>query len=151
MDTVGSKGDREEEEARLIERLRGELPALEKVLAECSDHWGYEDAIYRFYHHSFKVYGLQQQTQVIVDGLQALAPHLPVNESLRTIVAEGTGKKWLPEHNERWLAETRPLVEAFFHARYFLEMACRYGRVLAEPPEVLPSGWAAFLYFYNLR
>jgi hypothetical protein len=46
---------------------------------------------------------------------------------------------------------TRPIVEAFFHARYFLEMVCGYGRQLTEPPSPLPSGWAAVLYLYGLR
>jgi hypothetical protein len=66
------------------------------------------------------------------------------------IVGEGTGKEFQPEHNTRWLEVTRPIVEAFFHARYFLEMACRY----REPPgkdQPLPSGWAVLLYLYNLR
>ncbi len=53
-------------------------------------------------------------------------------------------------HQEMWLC---PLAaaqsEAFFHARYFLEMACRY----ANPPEghVLPSGWAGLLSLFELR
>jgi hypothetical protein len=55
------------------------------------------------------------------------------------------------EHNGRWLAETRPIVEAFFHARTTLEFTIRYGRELAEPPQMLPSAWAAVLYLYNLR
>ena len=31
------------------------------------------------------------------------------------------------EMNQRWTEATRPIVEAFFHARYFLEMVCKYG------------------------
>ena len=45
---------------------------------------------------------------------------------------------------------TRPIVEAFFHARYFVEMAVRYAR-LDEPPSLLPSGYAALLCLYGLR
>jgi hypothetical protein len=67
------------------------------------------------------------------------------------IVKEGTGKTFENEHNRRWPQETRPIVEAFFHARYFLEMAVRYGKDLEHPPRMLPSGWAALLYLYNLR
>jgi hypothetical protein len=54
-------------------------------------------------------------------------------------------------HNDRWLSETRPIIEAFFHARYFLEMAVHYGQALDKPPNAMPSGWAALLYLYNLR
>ena len=42
----------------LVANLKSALPELEQLLAKCSDHWGYEDPIYRFYHQSFKVYPL---------------------------------------------------------------------------------------------
>ena len=86
-----------------------------------------------------------------VAALQALAPDRKLNEWVVQIVSEGTGKKFELEHNRQWLAVTRPIVEAFFHARYFLEMAVRYGKDLDAPPLMLPSGWAAFLYLYDLR
>lgn len=94
---------------------------------------------------------LQHTTEEIVKQLQALAPHLPLNEWFMEVVKQGTGKEFTPADNANWLPVTRPILEAFFHARYFLEMACKYGRELKEPPEMLPSGWAAFLYLYNLR
>jgi hypothetical protein len=43
------------------------------------------------------------------------------------------------------------MLEAFWHARFFVEMAVKYGRELEEPPSTLPSGWAALLYLYDLR
>ena len=43
----------------LFKNLKKELPRLKKLLKECNSHWGYEDKVYRFYHASFKVYGLQ--------------------------------------------------------------------------------------------
>lgn len=46
---------------------------------------------------------------------------------------------------------TRPIVEAFFHARFFVEMAVKYGSELTEPPQPMPGGWAALLYLYDLR
>lgn len=63
----------------------------------------------------------------------------------------GTGHVFDLSHNRNWLDHTRPMFEAFFHARYFLEMAIRYGRKLDHPPRVLPSGWAALLCLYGLR
>lgn len=139
-------------EAReLLENLQAQLSALEALLAQCNNHWGYEDPIYRFYHHSFKVYGLQDQTLKIVKALQALAPQLALNEQFMRIVAGGTGKIFKPEDNRNWETVTRPILEAFFHARFFLEMAVKYGKELKAPPQSLPSGWAAVLYLYNLR
>lgn len=42
------------------------------------------------------------------------------------------------------------ILEAFFHARFFLEMAVRYA-TLPECPNPLPSGYAALLSLYGLR
>ena len=114
-------------------------------------HWGYEDPVYRFYHQSSKVCYLQHTTLKIVDSLKALAPHLELNRWFLEIVAAGTGKKFTMEDNKRWPEVTRPIVEAFFHAKYFLEMGVNYGAELSEPPQPMPSGWAAFLYLFNLR
>lgn len=135
----------------LFKNLKTELPFLEKLLEDCSGPWGFEDPIYRFYHQSYKVYHLQGQSIEIVSKLQTLLPDVPLNEWFMQIIKEGTGVTFTKEDNRNWVAVTRPIVEAFFHARYFLEMAVRYGKELDSPPRLLPSGWAAFLYLYNLR
>lgn len=136
---------------RLFEQLVASRPQLEELLDKCNTHWGYEDGLYRFYHQSYKVYGLQQSTTTIVAALQALAPDRKLNDWFTQIVREGTGRPFELEHNKRWLEVTRPMVEAFLHARYFLEMAVRYGKELKAPPRMMPSGWAALLYLYDLR
>jgi hypothetical protein len=135
----------------LLDAIRARLPALKKLLDEFSGHWSYEDPVYRFYHQSFKVYGLQDSTKIIVAALQDLMPDRKLNDWFTEIVARGTGKTWMQEHNKHWVRETSPIVEAFFHARYFLDMAVRYGRELKKPPTFMPSGWAALLYLYGLR
>ncbi len=66
------------------------------------------------------------------------------------IVEAGTGKQFTPADNADWPRVTRPIVEAFFHARFYLEIAVRYAHI-AEPPRLLPSGYAALLYLYGLR
>lgn len=139
-------------EARsLLDNLRAALPELERVHAAASDHWGYEDAVYRYYHQSFKVFDVQATTEQIVALLQSLAPERELNRQFLSIVRSGTGKVFSFEDNRNWPAVTRPMLEAFFHARFFLEMAVRYGRELDAPPRELPSGWAALLYLFNLR
>lgn len=135
----------------LLERIKSRLPELEELLAESTSHWGGEDPVYRFYHHSFKVYALQAMTCRIVKALRDLGPDGPLHASFETIVAEGTGKVFDFEVNRRWTEETRPIVEAYFHARFMLEMVCKYGRELDEAPSLLPSGWAAVLELYNMR
>lgn len=135
----------------LFRHVKAALPELEALLAECSGHWGYEDMVYRFYHGSFKVYWVQESTRKIVAALQSLAPGHSLNPWFIGMVEEGTGRAWTAGDNARWLEVTRPMLEAFFHARFLLEMAVRYGRKLEAPPMELPSGWAALLELYALR
>jgi hypothetical protein len=42
------------------------------------------------------------------------------------------------------------MLEAFMHAKFMIEMAVRYAD-LPQPPQPLPSGYAALLYLYDLR
>jgi hypothetical protein len=65
-------------------------------------------------------------------------------------VEAGTGHQFDTSCNDDWPRHTRTILEAFFHARFMLEMAVRYAD-LEEPPQMLPSGWAALLYLYELR
>jgi hypothetical protein len=134
----------------LLANIKAAMPQLRQLWRDCDDHWGFEDPVYRFYHQSWKVYHLQGRTTAIVAALQALAPDRDLNEWFMQIVRDGTGKRFEGDHNKRWLEVTRPILEAFFHAKYFLGMAIRYGK-LEKPPRSLPSGWAGLLYLYNLR
>ncbi len=135
----------------LFGKIKDGLPALEALLARANERWAYEDALYRLYHQSFKVFDLQDLTQETVRELQALRPGTPLNEWFLTIVADGTGRKFGDWTNDNWLRETRPIVEAFLHARYFLEMVVKYGRELDAPPRMMPPGWAAVLTLFGLR
>jgi hypothetical protein len=143
--------ERAAREKKLLAAIKNNLPALEKLLSEATGHWGGEDLVYRFYHQSWKVYGAQDLTTRIVEALRALLPDVPLNEWFVAIVHEGTGRKFESADNKRWLEVTRPMLEAFFHGKWFLEMTVRYGHELDEPPTVLPSGWAGVLYLYGLR
>lgn len=62
-----------------------------------------------------------------------------------------SGKQFEMKHNQQWTSHTRVFLEAFFHAKYFLEMAVKYGKELDTAPNTLPSGWAALLCLYDLR
>lgn len=143
--------DSRPEVALLFANLKKRLPKLEKLLAECNDMWGVEDCVYRFYHQSFKLFMYQELTEDIVRELKALLPGRPLNNWFVTIVENGTGLEFEAKHNENWLGEPRRVVDTFLHARFFLEMAVKYGRDLKFPPNSLPSGWAVLLYLYNLR
>ena len=137
---------------QLLNNVKKNHPALKKRLDELNGMWTYEDLIYRFYHQSYKVYYIQSVTSNLFNDLKKLAPKgCKFNNWFEQIIQEGTGKKFNTKHNDTWLKKTRPMLEAFFHAKYFLEMAVKYGEELKKAPETLPSGWAGFLYLYNLR
>jgi hypothetical protein len=138
-------------EQRLLANIKQHLPELMTLLDRARSHWEYEDYVYRFYHQSFKVFGVQSLTLEIVAALRDLLPEATMNRSFLAIVSEGTGKTFAIEMNAKWDATMRPLLEAFFHARFMLEMAIKYGGELNAPPDSLPSGWAAVLYLYGLR
>jgi hypothetical protein len=145
---VGVKG--REEETKLLANIKAKLPDLRDLMARSSNRWGFEDPVYRFYHHSFKIFRLQDQTNRIVSALRELLPQYPLNSWFLEILGEGTRKVFSAEQNADWPRHTRPTLEAFFHARFFLEMAVRYAD-LPEPPVPLPSGWAALLCLYGIR
>ena len=133
---------REAEEKKLLSVAKSKLPELKALLASVSDHWHYEDPVYRLYHGSFKVLHAQPTILKIVETLQSLAPHLRLNPDFLEIMAEGTSKP---------PSSTRAVIEALFHARHMLLMLCKYVEELTEPPPALPSGWATVLYLYNIR
>ena len=143
--------DRQEKGAQLLSTIQVRLPELQALWEKVSSHWGYEDPIYRYYHNSFKVYRVQQTTLDIFRILQSLMPDRYLNMSFCRIVRAGTGQVFEFSHNVKWDEHTRPMLEAFFHARHMLDMALKYGRQLTEAPRMLPSGWATVLYLYGLR
>ena len=139
-------------EKLLLDNMRQHLPALKQLLETMNDHWGYRDGVYRFYHGSFKVYGLQRFTTDAVAALSRLAPDgEPLCDMFNEITKAGTGRTFKYEDNQHWVEVTAPIVEAFLHARYFVEMAVKYAEELTEPPQSMPSGWAAVLCLYDLR
>lgn len=143
--------DARPEVTALFANLKASKKNLNSLLMKCSAEWTYFDPVYRFYHQSFKVFGLQRATLELVAALQALAPDRKLNARFLKIVGEGTGKTFEREHNRRWDEVTRPIIEAFFHARFFLECAARSAKTLPAPPHLLPSDWAALLYLFDLR
>jgi hypothetical protein len=66
------------------------------------------------------------------------------------VIRKGTGRTFTPEVNNRWEEETLPITTAFLHALYFLKMAAQCAS-LDEPPQPMPSGYAALLCLYGIR
>jgi len=140
-----------EKDQSLLDSIKAKLPSLEELVFLFN--FEYEDGVYRLYHNSFKVYNLQDLTVKAVAVFEniAKATDSDLCEWFKQIVVAGTTKEWDSDHNREWLLQTRPIVEAFLHAKYFLDMMIKYGRELDSAPAMLPSGWAAILELYNQR
>lgn len=132
--------ERKEEILAMYERLAGAR--------------GGEEAVYRFYHHSFKTFYVQDYTEEAVQLLLSLIPDTSIRDvhpSFVEIYTQGTYKTFQKEMNARWLYETRPILECYFHVKHLLEMIIKYG-VKGTPKEREGNpGWFTVLYFYNIR
>ena len=142
--------DRNRLELLLLQRLKERKFQLEEILKVMSGHWTYEDHFYRYYHGSYKVYATQRTTEQAVKILRQLVPERELNSCFQQIIQEGIGKDFDMEHNKEWNRHTRPMLEAFAHAKFMVEMAVRYAD-LPQLPQPMPSGWAALLYLFDLR
>jgi len=140
-----------QKDQKLLDAIRARLPELEHLRLQFTVM--YEDRVYRFCHSSFKVYSLQDTTLRVVGIFKSIAEATDnkLCEWFEQIVADGTGRKFELEHNESWPQHTRPIVEAFLHAKYFLEMMIKYATEMKSAPATLPDGWAAILELYNQR
>jgi hypothetical protein len=137
---------------KLLTDVKAKMSELLELQKTCNSEWGGEDGVYRFYHHSFKVYLLQGLTNKIVALLRSFCPEgKPLNIMFEDIITAGTGYKWDRSHNLAWVAHTRPIVDAYLHAKWVLDTMIKYGQELGEAPSLLPTGWAVVLYLYNMR
>lgn len=136
-------------ELLLLARLKELKPELNRMLVDLAGYH-FENGFYRFYHGSFKVYGVEASTLAAVELLKQLMPERKLNLQFDEIIRDGTGRKFDLSVNDNWSRETRPLLEAFAHAKFMVEMAVRYADA-PEPPHPLPTGYAALLYLFDLR
>lgn len=133
----------------LLGNIKKDLPNLKKLYDKYNGHWSYEDPIYRYYHGSYKVRFAYDSAYEIIEKLKSLAPEgIKFSKTFEQIELDATRKARTAKTQDK---TDRAKVELFFHARFFLEMAIKYGEELNEDPKALPSGYAALLYFYNLR
>ncbi len=134
----------------LLARITAALPEL-GALRDSYFVYANEEAVYRFYHQSFKVYSLQSGTEKMVAALVKLVPEgAHLNPWFRQIVAEGTGNVSDDGTIDDWPNQACLMVEANHHARYFLTMVCKFGRELEAAPECPSYGWGAVLELYGL-
>lgn len=138
--------------AELLANLKSALPSLRATHDTIANEWVSGDLVYRFWHQSFKVYGLQSYTLRVAGELEALTPQgASLHPWFRLMLAQGTGKTFDLTHNDDWLTHTRPIVEAFWHAAHMLDLAIEAAETLEHAPWILPSGWATLLELFQIR
>lgn len=152
-DSYPSRDECERLEKILLANMQQHAPQLRELLEQVNNNRCYENGMYRFYHHSCKVFEiLQGATQDMAAALTGIAPEgRGFCDLFRAILEAGTGREFQNEDNQHWIERTAPIAQAFLHARYFLEMAVKYAEELDKPPQLLPSGWAAMLSLYGIR
>ena len=140
------------QDQKILYSIKLHMPEILELSHKCENYG--EDGVYRFYHQSYKVYRLQDITERCVklfNKIGAYAGIVELNSWYLQIVKEGTSTEFSFNDNKNWLASTRSIVEAYNHSRYFIEMMCKYGNSIEEPPQIMPSGWAVILCLYNSR
>jgi hypothetical protein len=67
-------------------------------------------------------------------------------------VEAGTAHDFQEERtNANWGVETKPILEAFWHTKYFINMMVKYAKELETVEMPLDYGMAAVLYLFELR
>lgn len=109
---------RERAADELLATVRARIAELRELAERIDRGFGAEDLVYRFWHHSFKVYGLQEHTLAIVALLEELTPEgsTGLDKWFKKIVKDSTGHEFELGHNQQWLRIPRRIVEAYFQA-----------------------------------
>jgi hypothetical protein len=147
---------REANEEKLVRNIKERLPKLQNLLHEVEGEKGIRDGVYYFYfdrwNRPLKVLGLAQPlTQEIVAALTELSPEGRLNKSFSDIVTAGIGHRFKLADNKHWPQSGRAVLEALFHAHFFLRMVCEYGKDIEDPADVTESGWDAVRCLYDLK
>jgi hypothetical protein len=152
---------RNRQRSRLFEKIQQYQDDI-LTLADHASGMVYEDRMYRFYHASLKVFWMQDEIEDTMKLFKKLSPSRPYSfdkwflQIIEDAKSQGLFKR---EYNKDFPSHARPVVEAYLHCKYFLEMlaestklkedpmvSCKEGRIFG-----IPSGYAAILELYNLR
>lgn len=145
--------ERKEKEQKLIERLKERETEIRQLQQQVENWHASPDGIYRFYHHSYKVFSLNHYTEQIVSFFTELMDieRKDLHPWFVEICEEGLGRSFTQEANSNWLNETRPVMEAFFHAKHLLDMMIVYGLDKDAKEREGFGGWFSVLYLYQIR
>jgi hypothetical protein len=139
--------------ADLLARIKAHLPGLDEWMEDARDEWGVENAVYRFYHQSNKVFGYQSDIESGDKIIRSIGGESdPPTYWYRQIVAAGTGRQMGETTNQNWFEETHAIVAALLHVAHLIALLARYGHEYDSVPEnPIPVGWATLLELFELR
>lgn len=148
--------DMQDMEQQLFDAVKSRYEKFEELLEKMDDDWMGPESVYRFYHHSYKVCYAVSHVKTMVALLKSLLPEDALMNPMFTQIVEDGNKGFNHEMSVDWLGNTRPIVEAYFHARHMVQVVASSGRRFAEeeyekPPQMLDYDWATVLYLFNLR
>ena len=114
----------------LFFRIKARLPELEEVAGTLEE--AEEDGVYRFYHGSNKVFFLQDPVKAAFTLIKEIGSEDdPPHFEYARIVEAGTAHDFQGDRtNANWEAETKPILEAFWHTKYFINMMVKYAKEL---------------------
>jgi len=142
------------DEEIFVKNLIDQADKSRELLNKVNGVWQGEDGIYRFYHRSFKVFYLKKVTVSIVTHLRSLSDR-DLNPIFTEIISHGDSKSFNNDTNSNWVENTKPVVDAFLHAKSMLELVVKYGESLketgAEIPSFIPTGYGTLLHLYGMR
>jgi hypothetical protein len=134
----------------LFLRIKTRLPELEELARGLEE--AEEDGVYRFYHGSNKVFFLQDTVKAAFALIKEIGGESdPPSFEYARIVEAGTAHQFGATTNENWEAETKPILEALWHTKYFINMMVKYAKELETVESPLEPGMAAVLYLFELR
>lgn len=115
-------GYRKDKLTEYIGNFRKNFPEFRDRLVEIYNELDQREVYYfnRFYSNSFHIYFVQDIIVECADIFRKIIPELGLNAFYMQILSEGTGKNFVPSHNQRWTYETRPIVEAMMHTKAIL-------------------------------
>jgi hypothetical protein len=151
----------------LLDSIKMHIPQLLEVKKRLDE---IENSImYRFYHHSIKVFGYQDAVQRAIDLIYEIKPEseqfytaqsdyqrehhqfIGLDGFFGVIVSEGTRRTFTNADNARWLYSTRAILETYFHVRYYINACLHCGQSMVTAPNGLSEEWAAVLYLFRVR
>jgi hypothetical protein len=110
----------------LFLRIKARLPELEELARDLEE--AQEDGVYRFYHGSNKVFFLQDPVKAAFTLIKEIGGEDdPPNFEYARIVEAGTAQQFSETTNENWEAETKPILDAFWHTNNFIQMMAKFG------------------------